>query len=244
MLMIARGLGLAPKFNVRCFNMKNYYISTSTIPDKINEFKPRLVIIDSLHSVCGKLNPNKTSDMSVWAKIKSLCLTKDTTILVAHHISEKADFSIEEMMDNSVHFSGMGSSAIKQQTDTEYIMTSQVDHKAGKIENMYIRPIAKRQAIPSKALVIKLIEPDAETMLFEFGGYYEPDTSSEEQDILLLFESTGNEFTVKGVVTEMGGRYSESAIRKALNSLERKNRLLLVRTRHNLFKYRLPGIKH
>lgn len=239
-LMIAKGLGLAPKYNVRCFNMKNYSISTSTIPDKINEFKPRLVIIDSLHSLCGRLNPNKTNDMSIWAKIKGQCLTKDTTILIAHHISEKADYSIDELMNSNTHLSGMGSSAIKQQADTEFVMTSSVNADAGKIENIYVRPIAKRQAIPSKALVIKLIEPDKDTILFEFGGYFEPDTSIEEQDILLLFESTGNEFTVKNVVTEMGGRYSESIVRKTLAALELKNRLILVRTRHNLFKYRLP----
>jgi len=63
----------------------------------------------------------------------------------------------------------------------------------------------------------------------------------EEQDILLLLQSTGNEYTISEALKALGGRYTESSVRKAFRSLEKKNRVLLVRTKHNLFKYRLPG---
>lgn len=241
LIKMGKGLGLSPKYKVRCFNMRGYTLSTSTIADKIYELKPRLVIIDSMHSICGKLNPNKTSDMSVLAKLKSQCLTKDTTIIIAHHVTEKTSYSIDDLMDNSAHISGMGSSAIKQQADTEYIMTSLIDDSEGKIKDIYVRPVPKRQAISPKVRVIKMLEPEDGSMLFEFGGYYEPETSEEEQDLLLLLQSTGNEYTIIEALKALGGRYTEGSVRKAFKSLEKKNRVLLVRTKHNLFKYRLPG---
>ncbi len=242
-LKISKGLGLEPKFKLRYFSMRGFTISNDTIPNLINEFNPILTLIDSLHSVCGRLNPNKTSDMSIWAKVKADCLTKDRTIFVSHHISEKSSWTIPDLMDSNIHISGMGNSALKQQADTEYILASDINKEMGKIENIYIRPVPKRQAITPKASVYKIIEPDKDSMLFQFGGFYEPDTSEEELDILLLFETTGDDYTVKEIRDKMGNKYGESAIRKALKSLESKNRLLMQRTRHNLFKYKLPRIE-
>lgn len=232
----ADGLGIKPVHNVYVESMAGYSLVGSCIPDAINYYNPVLVILDSLHSICGKLNPN-SSDMNVWAKIKAKCLTRDRTIITAHHLTEKITLSLEQLMDQEIHLSGMGNSAIKQQADSEYILASTVED--GKIDCIYLRPIAKRQAIPQTPYIIKMSE-NGSGIKFEGNGYYNPDISEIESDVLLLFEETHEEYMVSEIRSKMGNKWGEKPLRTALKALEGRGRLVMRRNRSNLFRYRLP----
>jgi hypothetical protein len=215
------------------------------IPKLVNTYEPRLVIIDSLHSLCGKLNPNHTTDMNIWSWVKSECLTSDRTIVINHHISEKQTINLEQLMDHTLHLSGMGSSAIKQLCDTEYILTSTT--KDNKIDQIYLRPIAKRQAVGEKPVQMYLREPDNVNgngpIFLEFDGYYEEGASDCESDIMLLMQQTGQEYTIAQAREAIGCKWNENKIRDGFKKLEKKGEVVMRRGGSNLFKYRLPDVK-
>lgn len=241
LIRMSKTLGQKAANRIELASMEDYSLSNYTrLVNMINDVNAKLVIIDSLHSLCGGLNPNSTSDMSVWAHIKSKCLNEDRTIIVSHHITEHLELSLADMMDGNKHISGMGNSTIKQQTDTEYILASTIED--GRIGKIYLRPVAKRRAISQKPVCMRLIEPDDEKMIVEFNGYWEADLSEVEQDCMLLITETNMEFSIKEVRDKMGNKYGEKAIRESLVSLERKGRLVMSRHKSNLFKYRLPRI--
>lgn len=240
---MGNALGGQPNHEVFVESMNNHGIKD--IPKLVNECNPRLIVIDSLHSICGKLNPNHTSDMSVFSWVKGECLTSDRTIIINHHISEKAIITLEQLMDRDIHLSGMGSSAIKQLCDTEYILTSTT--KDNKIDKIYLRPIAKRQAIPEKPVQMWLREPDNVNgngpLFLEFDGYYEEGMSECEADILLLMTQTGQEYTISQAREAIGCKWNENKIRDGFKKMEKQGKVVMRRGGSNLFKYRLPDAK-
>lgn len=238
---MAKVLGSQAKNKLYIESMKGYSLDSNKLPGIISNYNPRLVIIDSLHSLCGsRLNPNSTKDMSIWAKVKSQCLTEDRTIIVSHHITEKLSYTIDQLMSKDNHISGMGNSAIKQQADTEFILASSLNDN--RIDKIYLRAIAKRQTIPERPVVIRMFEPD-DTCQFEFGGYYEADLTECETDVLLLFRERQQEFTIKEVYESMGHKYGENKVREALTKLDKKSILAMGHYKSNLFKYRMPRNK-
>lgn len=237
-------LGGQPKHEVYVESMGGYNIKD--IPKLVNACDPRLIVIDSLHSVCGKLNPNYTSDMSIWSWVKGECLTNERTIVINHHISEKNNIMLEQLMDKTLHLSGMGSSAIKQLCDTEYVLTSTTEDN--RINRIYLRPIAKRQAIPEKPVMMWLREPDNNAngngpMFLEFDGYYEEGLGECEMDILLLMNQTGQEYTIAQAREAIGCKWPENKVRDGFKKLEKKGQVIMRRGGSNLFKYRLPDMK-
>jgi len=233
------GGGENPKDNLYLSSMEGYSLSDGTLIQAINKHDSKLTIIDSLHSVCGYYNPNHTKDMSILARVKAKCLTKDRTIIISHHITEKITYSLGDLMDSNSHITMMGSSAIMQQADTGLILGSHLVDNL--IDKLYIRAIAKRQAIRKPPLTIKLIEPNEEQIITEFVGYYEAGYSEVEQDILLLFEATPMEYTIKQIDEAMGHKHGLNKLRQGASGLEEKGKLVLSRHKANLFKYRLPG---
>ena len=236
-------LGGQPKHEVHIESMNGYNIKD--IPRLVNACNPRLVVIDSLHSICGKMNPNHTNDMNIWSWVKGECLTNERTIVINHHITEKNPITLEQLMDKTVHLSGMGSSAIKQLCDTEYILTSTTEDN--KIDKIYLRPIAKRQAIPEKPVQMWLRETENMNgngpMFLEFNGYYEEGVGDCEADILLLMQQTGQEYTISQAKEALGSKHGEQQIRTSFKKLEKKGEVVMRRGGSNLFKYRLPDIK-
>jgi hypothetical protein len=235
---MGKALGSKPKHKLDIFSMRDLSLSNGSLVYVVKNSDAKLVIIDCMHSVCGGLNPNKTFDMSKLALLKAECLTKDRTIIIAHHITEKVTRNLNEMMNSNSHISGMGNSAIRQQTDTEYILTSTIND--GKIDQIYLRPVAKRAAVSQKPLILRILEPNEDIMSLEFAGYYVPDLDESEQDIYMLFTEFPKEYTIKEIVEAVGQKYSVQEVRDALVSLEIRKKLIMSRSRHNMFKYRMP----
>ncbi len=239
LLQFAKGLNVPQRHSLFLESMNGYSLGNNTLIGIIHKYPTaKLVIIDSLHSVCGQLDPNSTTDMSRWSRVKETCLSNENVILVNHHITQKGDFPIDRLMLNETNNLSMGSSAIMQQADSYYVVGATASE--GKTEKIYLRPVSKRVSIPLKPIILRLIQPSqgGEAMLFD--GYYEPELDEVEQDIMTLFREQNLDRTVKEIYEAMGHRHGETTIREALASLDKKGMLFLSRHKANLFKYKLP----
>ena len=238
LLQFSQGLG-ERKHKLFLESMQGYSLDNGTLTTIINDYPTvNLVIIDSLHSVCGRLNPNYTSDMSRLAQVKSKCLNGHKTILLNHHISQKATLTIDNLMLDMTGNLAMGNSAIIQQADTYYIVGATAEE--GRTNRLYVRPVSKRVSIALKPLVLRVVNTSAGGENIEYEGYYEPDLSGVELDIITLFREQQLERTAKEVFEGMGHKHGENIVRKALNTLEGKGLLFMSRHKANLFKYRQP----
>lgn len=219
-------------------SMRGYSLSDRTLQTVIGDYPTAvLTIIDSLHAVCGKINPNYTTDMSVLAKLKAKCINAHNTIIFNHHISQKEQLSVDALMTGDPGHLAMGSSTIIQQADTYYIVGASAD--AGVTNRLYIRPVSKRVSIPTKPIILRLVPVDNGESI-EYDGYYETGLSEAEQDVLTLFREQNSERTVKETYEAMGHRHGEIAVRQALSILDQKGLLLMSKHKSNLFKYRMP----
>ena len=240
LLNFGKGMPGVQKYKLFIESMKQYHLSNYSLMKVINNYPTaRIVIVDCLHSVCGKLNPNYTSDMNVLAKLKQECLTDGRTIIVNHHISEKTNYTIDELMSSNTHNLAMGNSAIIQQADTYYVVGATAEN--GLTDKIFIRPVAKRVAVDSSPLVLRMTKPTEDSERLVYFGLFEPEFSDTEQDVLALFRERPSDRSVKEIYEELGHKASEPVTRRALASLEEKGLLVMNRKSHNLFKYRLPG---
>lgn len=235
----ATGLHSIKKHKLFLESMKGYSLYDNSLMSIIHSYPTaKLVIIDSMHSVCGKLDPNSTTDMSRWAKIKNECLTKENTILVLHHITQHSDFTVEQLMGGNANGLAMGNSAIIQQADSYYIVGASA--KNGRTEKLYIRSVSKRVSIPQKPIVLSVINPECGGEIMAFDGNYAPEMDECQVDIMTLFsEQNQIERTVKEVYETMGHKHGEKNVRESLNELAKNGKLIMSRNRANLFKYKL-----
>lgn len=220
-------------------SMNGYQLSNQSLFKAINKYPSKLTVVDSLHSVCGDLNPNSTGDMSRLATLKEKCINDNNTIIVNHHISEKTKNDIDTLMKGDTHKLSMGNSVIIQQADTYYIIGATAEN--GLTNRIYLRAISKRVSIPTKPIVLRLVQTENGGEIIEFEGYYEPELDNAEKDVLIVFRENPDENkTVKEVYESMGHKHGELKTREALASLEEKGLLAMSRHKSNLFKYRLP----
>ncbi len=235
----AKGMRTVQKHDLFVESMQGYSLDNKSLINKINEYPTaKLVVIDCLHSICGKLNPNYTSDMGVLAKFKQECLSDGRTILVNHHISEKRELPIDMLMTGDPHSFAMSSSAIIQQADTYYVIGAQAEN--GFANKLFLRIVPKRVAVSSKPLILQITRPDNESERMEYMGLYEPEYGEVELDILSLFRESPSDRTCKEVYESMGHKHGEKSIRIALIKLEKSGLITMSRHKSNLFKYRLP----
>lgn len=235
-----RGMAGEQQHKLFVESMNQWLLDKGSLMRIINSHtSAKVIIIDCLHSICGRLNPNKTGDMGILARLKHECLTEDRTIILNHHISEKNNYTIDELMANNAHGLSMGNSAILQQADTYYVVGAEATN--GLTDKLYIRPVAKRTTIQSKPLVLKMTKPTDDTERLEYYGLFEPEFSEIEQDILALFRERPSDRSVRDIYEDIGHKVNEATVRKSLISLERRGLLIMNRKSHNLFKYRLPG---
>jgi len=238
-IQFGKGIKQEKKHDLYIESMKNYSLADGTLMSIIKEYpEAKLVIIDSLHSVCGTLNPNYTSDMNMLAKLKKHCLANDKTIIINHHISEKTQASVDELMTGNPHSMAMGNSAIIQQADSYYIIGAISEN--GKTNKIYLRPIAKRISINSTPIVLQVVKPDKDSERFELLGEYTPDLTGAESDLWTFFREQPQDRTVKQTYEDMGHHHGEKLVRQSLAKLADKGLLVLSRSKSNLFRYRLP----
>ena len=239
LIKFAKAMQGEQKYKLFTESMNQYSLSNGSLVKVINNHPSvEVIIIDCLHSICGKYNPNHTSDMGILAQLKQQCLTDNRTIIMNHHISEKINYTVDELMVGATHNLAMGNSAIIQQADTYYIVGATAEN--GYTNKMYLRPVAKRVTINSIPLILKMTKPTDDSEKLEYGGVFEPEFTELEQDILTLFREVKRDMTIKEVYEETGHAASENTVRKALMELEKKGRVVMNRKSHNLFKYRLP----
>jgi len=239
LLAFGQALQTEQKYRLFVESMGGYTLADGSLIRTIQQYPTaRIVIIDCVHSVCGRLNPNYTNDMSVWAKVKAACLNEHNTIILVHHISQKWELDIQALMQGEPNRLAMGSSAIIQQADSYYIIGSR--ETEGKTDKIYVRPVSKRISIPLDPIVLRVL-PTEYGELIQYEGMYEPDLDDSEYDIMTLFKEQRLERTVKEVYEAMGHKHGEKKVRLALASLEAQGKLAISRHKSNLFKYRLPG---
>lgn len=242
----ARFLNYERKHNLYLESMKGYTLDDGSLIKIINDYPSViLVLIDSLHSVCGKLNPN-TPDMAVLATFKQKCLTGKKSIMINHHMSEK--FGEYNGETSNPRQASMGYSGINQQADTYYILTSPYKKEENSLLSMLnVVPCSKRIGIPQGKFTARLeddIDGNGEkTLNFCFGKYIVPYTKCEEACLSLFTDNPVYGFTrtVKEAYDDLQGLHSIQAVREALNSLALRGDLEQLSEIHNRFKYRLPA---
>lgn len=238
LLQFSKGLG-DRKHKLFLESMNGYTLDNGSLITMINDYPTaNLTIIDSLHSICGRLNPNSTSDMSILAKVKSKCINNHRTVIINHHISQHTNPTLNSLMLDMTGNLAMGNSAIMQQADTYYIVGATTEE--GRTNRLFIRPVSKRVSIAMRPLILNIMNNDSGGETVEYGGYYEPDLTDVELDIVTLFREQELERTAKEVYEDMGHKYGENKVREALCALETKGLLLMSRHKANLFRYKLP----
>jgi hypothetical protein len=236
------------KGNLRLKSMTGLKLSdTNLITTLIENDDVKLVVIDSLNAICGEIDPNMTKGMSALQRFKRHCLHSGLTIVINHHISEKAQQTAHDLMSCNPHELAMGSSVINQQADSYYILGS--PDTGSKLETLFVRPIGKRELIPFSPFKTEYIE---ETDMSYFTDLklinVKKDLLDEVQsDIMALYREMDQGKpvgrTVKAIFDAMQQKHSVQSIRQALKQLEILGKLRCRKTRHNLFHYEVQDGK-
>lgn len=151
-------------------SQKGYSLSDGSLIKAVSDADADVVIIDSLISVSGDLDVNKTKDMAVLSELKRAAHGK--TLIIIHHISEHANVTSDEVMTISdANKLTMGNSVINQQADTLFYLSSTTKSS---LRDLNVRPVAKRVSLDTKPFVAELIESGNKNIRhFEFKGNYE-----------------------------------------------------------------------
>lgn len=203
----------------------------------------KLVIIDSLHSMCENIDVNSTNDMNKLSFFKNQLLSeyKDLTVIINHHISEHKYRDFNNIMTEDAHGLAMGNSTIIQQAD-ELIILKPKGFNNKKLSEVGVRPIAKRQAIPTDPFIIKLNDKNG-IFEFVFKEFYTEPTPKIESHIITLFKSlntkTKRMLTVREVYERMHDLHGICSIRKALNRMTNEKILSLKIHKPYPFEYSL-----
>lgn len=238
LIKFGKALGTTEKHNLIVSSMEGVALSGTSLMTLINDYpKAVLVIIDSLHSMCNSSNPN-TFDMNRLSVLKAKCLTPNKTIAINHHISEKKELSLDDLMVDNPHSFAMGNSAINQQADTYYIVGASAEN--GTTNKLYLRPVAKRVNVRSTPLVFQMIQPTSTSERLEYLSDWAGDMNQVEVDCMALFKEDSSDRTVRQIFDGMGQQHAIGEVRRALKKLKDKGWLIRSAHRHNQFHYRLP----
>lgn len=241
----ANGIQAERKYNLYIEYKKGLQFNNGSLYETINKYKTvKYVFIDTLHSVMGQLDPNRTKDMSVINELKSQCLNSEKTIVLIHHISEKVNANtIEDLMTADEHKLAMGSSLLNQSFDAYYIIASST--KDGMVEKIYARPVSKHITIPLKPTVLDCVikvENGIRSEYLEKNGIYHKPIPPEEAEVFETLKThdainEGSGLTVQELHAKSGHQMSEFAIRKGLTGLEKIGKISYGKAPHNLFKW-------
>jgi len=241
-----------PQSNLYIESMKGYSLTTANqyaystlsgiIEKYIETLHPKLIVIDSLHGVCGGLDVNNTNDMNKLSIFKNKIFGKypDTTIILNHHISEHKNFGFDEIMNMDTHGLSMGNSAIVQQADEILILAPKV-FGSKKLVELGIRPVSKRQLIPIDPFIVELKE-DKNSLSFTFKNFYTMPEPKINSEIITLFKNLSKKskkqsLTVNEVYEKLGGLHGIIRVRDAMHFLESEKKLRLITHKPYPFQY-------
>lgn len=192
----------------------------------------KLVILDTYHSMLGNFNPNSTSESNyALSTIKSRCVTKDRTVWVNHHLTEKNVLGMGDLMFEDIMGLAMGNSAIIQRADSVFVIYANIE--GGELKEMCIRPWGKRAYIEQKPFVASFINFE-----FSYIGDILGDSDECVNDLRILFYERPNEgFKVEDIYKEVGKKHGINKIYKYLGILEKNNEVRMERGKSNQFKY-------
>jgi RecA-family ATPase len=238
--------GLMRKYRLYVESMKGYSLENESLIKKIDEYKSKVVIIDCLSRIVK--DTNSTKDMNVLSDLRSAVIGKGKTLILVHHISSKANLTIDQIMtmENPSSLS-MGNSVISQIADTEFVCGSK--HRS-KLRLLYVRPNPKRLRLETEPFIAELIEKEEgnkKFLHFVMKGAYKnnPQTFELDKDIITFFKEKEKELghvyrpQFYQVVLDMGSMETKAAIRGALKRLIKAGRLILHKRHRRLFVYEL-----
>jgi hypothetical protein len=185
-----------------------------------------IVIIDTLSSICGSVSMVEQSEMS---RIEDFQVSfPGVTFVITHHITEKRDLSVDEMMTCNAHQLGMYSSVINQKADMMFYLANP-DHGKS-CDRVFVRPYSKRYMSNAKNFVWTLHqEPNREKPEMEwveYKGDYIAATGdfSKEQSFVLNCIDDGN-CTTNSIYTALQGALSIDTVRKVLAQLVERDEI-------------------
>lgn len=221
-------------------SMKDLSLSDDSLIDEVKRHNAKLVIIDSLRSVCGGLN--MSNDMHSLIKFKNEVLKDDMTIIFSHHTSEKKTVTVDRIMtSNDTGEFLMDDSRITQTLDGYFLIAN--PHKGEKtLTEFYIRPITKRSSIPFNPSVLSY-HRNNEGALIEYVSDYDY-TPQIEKDILYILGLPENEdgLTHKQMYNDVfAGIYGDNILRDTNAKLEEQGKILKVKggKKNNAFVWRI-----
>jgi len=235
---------------------KGLNLKDNSLFNKIKEYcdnypKIKLIVIDSLHGVSKGLNKNDTSAMGLFTEFRQKIseYKKDLTLIVIHHISDKAIYTFEELMNPNISGLGMGSSIINQSIDSSVILVAKT-FKGNKLLELGVLPKEKRYVLNTQPFICTLTQNKTELLFKYKEKYTEGEHSDLFQDIILLLKSEGRSkepkaFGVKEIWKSFEGEYGYGlnnvgyAVRKLRNQKIIRRR----RIKPNLFRYELIAKK-
>ncbi len=218
-------------------------LSDNSLLSAINRSDAEVVIIDSLHSVSGKLNTNSVKDMQALSKLKQRVLESGKTLIITHHISSHAKINAESIMSTDrVGVHSMGSSIILQQADAYFMLGSKTNSD---LTNLYVRPVQKRISLDVKPFVARLIEHKSKgKMKFYFlKDYIKKPLNVEfevDRDILECLQSRkGESLGVNQLYYELNQKHSMYSIRNSVLRLAHDGRAVEIRHSPHKFTYKI-----
>jgi hypothetical protein len=221
-------------------SMKGYSLSDGSLIKRITEQdNVSVVIIDSLNSVSGRLDVNRTRDMSVLSRLKKTTIGEGKTLIIVHHISEHADITADEIMTiEDANKLTMGNSIINQQADTLFFLGNR---SKSELESLFVRLVPKRISLNVKPFIARLVEK-RNSMHFVMNGLYENRKRplfEIDKDILRLFKKEPKRRKTYDVFYDMGSKYGIWAVRGSLKRLVQSKLLIEHKEHDRLFTYEL-----
>jgi hypothetical protein len=203
-----------------------------------------LILMDSIHAICGNMKVNDTVEMSKFTEFKSriLEIKPSLSLVCIHHATQHQTITYADFMEDKIEVEAMGNSRITQDADSIIIMIKK-EELNGKLISLGIRVKPKRFILDAGMFTINLIQSDKK-MRFEYGEKYIRKEPEIVNDVIKYFKSNSSNKKkqysyVEEVVKDFHGLYKDPQIRETLKGLELDGYLTLSRSASNKYKYSL-----
>jgi len=225
--------------------MKGFRLdSRHDVSELIKEIKqlepPVLVVIDTLQSVAGEWNLNRTDQAGKLSMALNDIRNAGATVFIVHHMSSKIEDAKGIVLgEGSLMSRAMGNTTIVAKCDT-LVGICQLFKQPDKI-TFALRIVERRTelAVPER-FAVELVKsgPGSIALAYQKDIPSLP-TSNAARLSMLFIGSPKDRFTVRQVSGKTGEVLSMRETRAALRELEGAGVLVMGRARHNQYKYGL-----